>query len=79
MTNKTENQEKENELISSEGSDDDDDDDDVPCIYCNELFSRSWTARDKAWIKCQACQKWAHAACAGVDAHRKTFRCELCC
>lgn len=52
------------------------DDNDAPCIYCNGLFSLS-KAKEK-WIRCNDCKKWAHCACADVDAGVKKYTCELC-
>lgn len=53
-----------------------DDSDDAACIYCNELYSCS-RSREK-WIRCQKCNCWCHAECAGVDNRHKSFVCELC-
>jgi len=49
---------------------------DASCIYCCEMWSRS-KSRD-SWIRCIACLKWAHCACAGVKRTAKTFQCDLC-
>lgn len=54
----------------------DDDDSDVPCIYCNDLFSRS-KSREK-WIRCQKCKEWDHADYAGVSRKTNCFICEAC-
>lgn len=53
-----------------------DDENDCACIFCNDLFSRSKSK--EAWLKCQLCQKWAHADCAGIPAKAKLFICDLC-
>lgn len=53
-----------------------DDEDDCPCIYCNDLFSRSKPGED--WLRCLNCLRWAHASCADVPKRTKRFICELC-
>lgn len=53
-----------------------DTEEDCPCLYCNDLFSRSKSK--EAWLQCQLCQKWAHADCAGVPRKAKIFICEIC-
>lgn len=53
-----------------------DDDKDCPCIYCNDLFSRS--KPKEVWLKCLSCKRWAHASCADVPKNTKRFTCELC-
>ncbi|KAF2885383.1 hypothetical protein ILUMI_20781 [Ignelater luminosus] len=50
--------------------------DDAACIFCCELFSTS-AAKEK-WIKCNSCQKWAHALCAGVSVGKKAYVCDFC-
>lgn len=54
-----------------------DDEEDAACIFCNELFSRSRTR--ETWLRCQVCNKWAHAECAGVSKSSKRFICDICC
>ncbi|XP_041972305.1 uncharacterized protein LOC121728230 [Aricia agestis] len=61
----------ENALLS-----DVDDDDDCPCIYCNDLYSRSKPG--ECWLRCLECSRWAHASCADVPKKTKNFVCELC-
>lgn len=53
-----------------------DDDDDCPCIYCNDIFSRSKPG--ETWLRCITCNHWAHASCADVPKNTKRFICELC-
>ncbi|CAK1580949.1 unnamed protein product [Parnassius mnemosyne] len=53
-----------------------DDDGDCPCIYCNDLYSRS--KPKEVWLKCLSCKRWAHASCADVPKNTKRFTCELC-
>lgn len=53
-----------------------DDDEDCPCIYCNDLYSRS--KPKEVWLKCLSCKRWAHASCADVPKNTKRFTCELC-
>ncbi|KAJ2937188.1 hypothetical protein O0L34_g19062 [Tuta absoluta] len=36
---------------------------DTECLYCQGLYSES----NEGWITCQACGKWAHCGCAGVE------------
>lgn len=43
------------------------DDEDCPCIYSNDLFSRSKPAM------CLKCLHWAHASCADVSKKNKAF------
>lgn len=49
---------------------------DIPCLYCNEIYQ--WSRSKEMWFKCQCCNKWAHAECAGLTKKSKTFICELC-
>ncbi|KAF9407648.1 hypothetical protein HW555_012402 [Spodoptera exigua] len=53
-----------------------DDDEDCPCIYCNDLYSRS--KPKEVWLMCLSCKRWAHASCADVPKNTKRFTCELC-
>ncbi|VVC99251.1 unnamed protein product [Leptidea sinapis] len=53
-----------------------DDDEDCPCIYCNDLFSRS--KPKEVWLRCLNCKRWAHASCADVPKKTKRYTCELC-
>lgn len=53
-----------------------DDEEDCPCIYCNDLFSRS--KPKECWLRCLICSHWAHASCADVPKKTKQFICELC-
>ncbi|GLV46268.1 hypothetical protein CBL_12345 [Carabus blaptoides fortunei] len=46
-----------------------DDEEDVPCLYCNELFSKSRSGEQ--WLQCQVCSKWCHTDCAGVSKKQK--------
>ena len=54
----------------------DGDDRDAQCLYCGEFWSVS--ARGDDWIQCQACCKWAHVACSGVNKKAKQFICDMC-
>jgi hypothetical protein len=54
----------------------DEDTSNPPCLYCHELFATS-KSREK-WIKCTACLKWAHNACAGISSKQSSFVCDLC-
>ncbi|XP_069357537.1 uncharacterized protein [Maniola hyperantus] len=47
------------------------DEEDCPCIYCNDLFSRS--KPKEVWLQCLNCKKWAHASCADVPKKTKTY------
>lgn len=69
MTDETSEEEEDPYCVS-------DDEDDCPCLYCNDLFSRSKSK--EAWLQCQVCEKWAHAECAGVQKKTKMFTCDLC-
>lgn len=53
-----------------------DDEEDCPCIYCNDLYSRSKPREN--WLRCMSCSHWAHASCADVPSRIKRFICELC-
>lgn len=46
-----------------------DENDDIACIYCNDMFSRSRSK--EIWLKCNGCDQWCHAECAGVDKKNK--------
>lgn len=69
-------------LIEDEDSEEEDpycesdNEEDCPCLYCNDLFSRSKSK--ELWLQCQLCQKWAHGECAGVPRKTKVYVCELC-
>lgn len=52
------------------------DEEDATCIYCNGLYSQ--TKPGDMWLRCQACEKWAHADCADVSPRKKQYICELC-
>lgn len=52
------------------------DEEDCPCIYCNDLYSRSKPG--ESWLRCMSCFRWAHASCADVSKKTKRFICELC-
>lgn len=52
------------------------DEEDCPCIYCNDLFSRSKPG--EGWLRCMLCSRWAHASCADLPKSTKKFVCELC-
>lgn len=41
------------------------------CLLCQE-------DHDENWIMCQACNQWAHEACAGVDEDSDTYICDFC-
>ena len=43
-------------------------------VYCGEPYKNS----TEPWIQCQACFKWAHNSCAGVDEEDINFVCESC-
>ena len=45
-----------------------------PCIYCCEEFVSSRPGEE--WIKCDACQNWAHVLCSGYE--RGLFVCDFC-
>lgn len=49
---------------------------DVPCVYCNELYSRS--ASKERWIRCEVCLNWADNLCAGIKPTTKRFICDVC-
>lgn len=51
-------------------------DSDVACPYCNELYSMSRPR--EYWLKCQTCERWCHAECAGADPKVKQFQCDIC-
>lgn len=53
-----------------------DDDEDCPCIYCNDLYTRSKPG--ESWLRCMSCFRWAHASCADVSKKTKKIICELC-
>ncbi|XP_049888124.1 uncharacterized protein LOC126382356 [Pectinophora gossypiella] len=57
-------------------ADENEDDEDCPCIYCNDLYSRSKPG--ESWLRCMSCYRWAHASCADVSRKTKRFICELC-
>lgn len=51
--------------------------DDTECLYCTEKFSSD--TKDEGWIKCCACGKWGHEACAGVEGDDAgEFICDIC-
>lgn len=70
------NLEKENLYEETLFRDDQDDTEDCPCLYCNELYSRSKPGEH--WVRCQQCKLWAHTECAGIQNRTKTFICEVC-
>ena len=45
-----------------------------PCIYCCEEFVSSRPGED--WVKCDACQNWAHVLCSGYE--HGSFVCDFC-
>ena len=45
--------------VSKSTTEPDSDDEELPCIVCDEAFSRS----KEQWVACQECGKWAHADC----------------
>ncbi|KAJ0178473.1 hypothetical protein K1T71_006296 [Dendrolimus kikuchii] len=63
----------EEELFSNNSQDEEED---CPCIYCNDLFSRSKPGEN--WLRCLNCSHWAHASCADIPKSTKSFICELC-
>ncbi|CAH1985659.1 unnamed protein product [Acanthoscelides obtectus] len=53
------------------------DESDAECLFCNERFSNN--NRGEGWIKCCACLRWGHEACAGVDPDdADEFTCDFC-
>ncbi|KAI4472063.1 hypothetical protein MML48_1g08606 [Holotrichia oblita] len=69
--NRDKEEEEEEELMIET-----DEEDDAASIFCNDLFSRS--TKNDWWLRCQACQKWAHCECTGLPRYAKTFVCDLC-
>lgn len=73
VTRKLNNEDSEEEIFPANTLDDEED---CPCIYCNDLYSRSKPREN--WLRCLSCSHWAHASCADVPSRTKRFICELC-
>lgn len=67
------NKRKKTTYAASESSEEDD----IECLYCTEKNSSD--NKGEGWIKCCACGKWGHEACAGIDSDGPVeFTCEMC-
>ncbi|KAK9693636.1 CENP-B N-terminal DNA-binding domain [Popillia japonica] len=46
------------------------------CLYCNSMFSKS--KKEKGWVLCPVCKRWAHEEYAGRGSDDEGYICDVC-